>query len=100
MSRYPLPLWRLVKALRFSAISFHSPVLFGVRESKDPAKQQRLPQAVCHCRLTLARLNKPRRLLFELQRVTSPLRLRHLRYPFALEQLSKEYVLRGQGQVS
>jgi hypothetical protein len=30
--------------------------------------------------------------LFELQRVTSPLRLRHLRYPFALEQLSKGYV--------
>jgi hypothetical protein len=26
-----------------------------------------------------------------------PLRLRHLRYPFALEQLAKGYVLRGQG---
>ena len=45
-----------------------------------------------------ARLNKPRRLLLELKRVTSPLRLRHLRYPFALEQLAKGYVLRGQGQ--
>ena len=47
--------------------------------------------------LALARLNKPRRLLLELKRVTSPLRLRHLRYPFALEQLAKGYVLRGQG---
>jgi hypothetical protein len=36
--------------------------------------------------------------LLELKRVTSPLRLRHLRYPFALEQLAKGYVLRGQGQ--
>ena len=30
-----------------------------------------------------ARFNKPRHLLLELKRVTSPLRLRHLRYPFA-----------------
>ncbi|HEY5175153.1 MAG TPA: hypothetical protein VII95_06255, partial [Terriglobales bacterium] len=48
----------------------------------------------------LARLNKPRRLLLEFKRVTSPLRLRHLRYPFALEQLAKGYVLRGQGQAA
>jgi hypothetical protein len=38
--------------------------------------------------------------LLELKRVTSPLRLRHLRYPFALEQLAKGYVLRGQGQLT
>src|ERR1035438_6022267 len=54
-------------------------------------------QTACSCRLALARLNKPCRLLLELKRVTSPLRLRHLRYPFALEQLAKGYVLRGQG---
>jgi hypothetical protein len=53
-------------------------------------------QAACSCRLTLARLNKPRRPLLELKRVTSPLRLRHLRYPFALEQPAEGYVLRGQ----
>src|ERR1035437_9169107 len=47
---------------------------------------------------TLPRFNKPCRLLLELKRVTYPLRLRHLRYPFALEQLAKGYVLRGQGQ--
>ncbi|MGA3133308.1 MAG: hypothetical protein ABSD59_21115, partial [Terracidiphilus sp.] len=39
----------------------------------------------------------PNRLLLELKRVTSPRCLPHLRYPFALEQLAKEYVLRGQG---
>ena len=55
-------------------------------------------QAACSFRLTLARLNKPRRPLLELKRVTSPLRLRHLRYPFALEQPAKGYVLRGQAQ--
>jgi hypothetical protein len=36
--------------------------------------------------------------LLELKRVSSPRCLRHLRYPFALEQLAKGYVLRGQGQ--
>jgi hypothetical protein len=35
--------------------------------------------------------------LLELKRATTPLRLRHLRYLFALEQLAKGYVLRGQG---
>src|ERR1039458_5344915 len=65
----------------------------------DPVAQGLLKhaQTACSCRLALARLNKPRRLLLELKRVTSPLRLRHLRYPFALEQLAKGYVLRGQG---
>ncbi|HEV2487543.1 MAG TPA: tyrosine-type recombinase/integrase [Terracidiphilus sp.] len=52
----------------------------------------------CNCHVALARLNTPCRLLLELKRVTSPLRLRHLSYPFALEQLAKGYVLRGQGQ--
>jgi hypothetical protein len=68
----------------------------------DPLAQRLLnhSQAPRHRRLTLARLNKPRRLLLELKRVTSPLRLRHLRYPFALEQLAKGYVLRGQGHPS
>lgn len=55
-------------------------------------------QAACCRRLTLARLNKPRRLLLELKRVSAPLPIPHLRYPFALEQLAKGYVLRGQGQ--
>jgi len=41
------------------------------------------------------RLNKPRRLLLELKRVTSPLRLRHLRHPFALEQLAKDTFARA-----
>src|ERR1039458_9282171 len=49
-------------------------------------------------RLALARLNKPRRLLLEFKRVPAPLPIPHLRYPFALEQLAKGYVLRGQGQ--
>src|ERR1035437_5946573 len=64
----------------------------------DPVAQRLLnhSQAAGCRRLALARLNKPRRLLLELKRVTSPLRLRHLRYPFALEQLAKGYVLRGQ----
>ena len=48
----------------------------------------------CGC-LALARLNKTCRLLFELKRVTSLLRLRHLRDHFALEQLAEEYILRG-----
>jgi len=52
--------------------------------------------ACCRC-LALARLNKPRRLLLEFKRVPAPLPIPHLRYPFALEQLAKEYVLRGQG---
>ncbi|HZL26681.1 MAG TPA: hypothetical protein VFC39_09135, partial [Acidobacteriaceae bacterium] len=47
---------------------------------------------------TLTRLNQPDRLLLELKRVTPSLRLRHLRFPFALQQLAKGYVLRGQGQ--
>ena len=56
----------------------------------DPIAQGLLnhAQAPCNCCLALTRLNKPRRLLLELKRVTSPLRLRHLRYPFALEQLA------------
>jgi len=68
----------------------------------DPVAQGLLhhAQTACSRRLTLTRLNKPRRLLLELKRVTSPLRLRHLRYPFALEQLAKGYVLRGQGQAT
>jgi hypothetical protein len=68
----------------------------------DPVAQGLLDhsQTACCCRLALARLNKPCRLLLELKRVTSPFRLRHLRYPFALEQLAKGYVLRGQGQGS
>src|ERR1035437_10184572 len=63
----------------------------------DPVAQSLFhhSQAACCRRLALARLNQPRRLLLEFQRVTSPLRLRHLRYPFALEQLAKGYVLRG-----
>jgi tRNA-Thr(GGU) m(6)t(6)A37 methyltransferase TsaA len=36
--------------------------------------------------------------LLELERVSAPLTIRHLRYPFVLEQLAKGYVLRGQGQ--
>jgi hypothetical protein len=36
--------------------------------------------------------------LLELKRVTSPRCLRHLRFPFALEQFAKGYVLPGQGQ--
>ena len=54
------------------------------------------PPARCR-RLALARLNKPRRLLLEFKRVPAPLPIPHLRYPFALEQLAKGYVLRGQG---
>jgi hypothetical protein len=52
----------------------------------------------CRLCLALARLNKPHRLLLELKRITSPRCLRHLRYPFALEQLAKGYFLREQGQ--
>jgi hypothetical protein len=65
----------------------------------DPVAQGLLDhsQAACRRRLTLTRLNKPRRFLLELQRITHPFRLRHLRYPFALEQLAKGYVLQGQG---
>jgi hypothetical protein len=35
--------------------------------------------------------------LLELQCVLLPRRLRHIRYPFALEQLAKSDVLQGQG---
>ncbi|HZL28515.1 MAG TPA: hypothetical protein VFC39_18475, partial [Acidobacteriaceae bacterium] len=49
---------------------------------------------------TLTRLNQPDRLLLELKRVTPSLRLRHLRFPFALQQLAKGYVLRGQGHTA
>src|ERR1035438_6172761 len=56
----------------------------------DPVAQSLFhhSQAACCRRLALARLNKPRRLLLEFKRVTSPLRLRHLRYPFALEEFA------------
>jgi hypothetical protein len=50
--------------------------------------------------MSLTQLNKPRRLLLEIKRVPAPLRLCHLRYPLALEQLAKGYVLRGQGHIS
>ena len=54
----------------------------------------------CHRRRTLARLNQPDRLLLELKRVTPSLRLRHLSFPFAVEQLAKGYVWRGQGHIA
>lgn len=63
----------------------------------DPVAQSLLntPQATGRCRLAPPRLNKSRRPLLELKHVTSPLRLRHLRYPFASEQLAKGHVLQG-----
>src|ERR1019366_723351 len=65
----------------------------------DPVAQGLLnhAQTACCRRLALARLYKPRRLLLEFKRVPAPLTIPHLRYPFALEQLAKGYVLRGQG---
>jgi hypothetical protein len=70
----------------------------STRPLEDPVAQGLLyhSQTACNCRLALARLNKARRLLLELKCVTSPFRLRHLRYPFALEQLAKGCVLRRQ----
>ena len=56
-------------------------------------------QPACSRCLALARLNKPHRLLLVLKPVPAPLPIPHLRYPFALQQLAKEYVSRGQGQV-
>jgi len=66
----------------------------------DPVPQGLLDhaQAASHCRLTLARLNKPCRLLLELKRVTSHFDFVVFATLFALEQLAKGYVLRGQGQ--
>ena len=66
----------------------------------DPVAQRLFEDAQRACRRgqTLTRLDQPNRLLLELQCVLLPRRLRHIRYPFALEQLAKSDVLQGQGQ--
>src|ERR1017187_7244338 len=82
-------MWLAAGALQSSSLMLPHQVAQGLLDHS---------QTACSCRLALARLNKPCRILLKMKRVTSPLGLRYLRYPFALEQPVKGYVLRGQGQ--